>query len=68
MVAITGGLHLVYGTSASAPVVASILTMINDARLAIGLNPIGWINPAVRFHWNCMGDRFMMCSIRSILI
>ena len=45
---VNGQFKLVYGTSASAPVVGSILTMINDARLTIGKKPIGFINPTVR--------------------
>ncbi|KAF7318269.1 Subtilisin-like protein [Mycena chlorophos] len=45
--AIEGGFYLVYGTSASAPVVASMLAMINDARLAAGKSTIGFINPAI---------------------
>lgn len=32
---------LVFGTSASSPVVGSILTLVNDARLAVGKKPIG---------------------------
>lgn len=47
VVAVNGTLNLVFGTSASAPVFASILTMVNDARLAIGKKPIGFINPTV---------------------
>lgn len=47
-VATHGALTLISGTSASAPTVASILSAINDARLAIGKKPIGWVNPAVR--------------------
>ncbi|KAJ6552466.1 peptidase S8/S53 domain-containing protein [Mycena vulgaris] len=35
------------GTSASSPVVGAILTMINDARLAVGKSPIGFINPTI---------------------
>ena len=46
-VAITGQFRLVSGTSASAPTVASILSAVNDARLALHKKPIGWINPAV---------------------
>ncbi|KAJ7659862.1 subtilisin-like protein [Mycena rosella] len=38
---------LVAGTSASAPTTASIFTMINDARLAVGKKPVGFINPAI---------------------
>ncbi|KAJ7044034.1 peptidase S8/S53 domain-containing protein [Mycena alexandri] len=37
----------VSGTSASSPVVGAILSMINDARLAVGKGPIGFINPAI---------------------
>ncbi|KAJ7784651.1 peptidase S8/S53 domain-containing protein [Mycena metata] len=37
----------VSGTSASSPVVAAMLSMINDARLAVGKGPIGFINPTI---------------------
>ncbi|KAF7348487.1 Subtilisin-like protein [Mycena venus] len=47
VVAVDGQFGLVYGTSASAPVVGSMLTMINDARLALGKKPIGFINPTI---------------------
>lgn len=33
------------GTSASAPTVASILSLVNDARLAEGKKSLGWLNP-----------------------
>jgi tripeptidyl-peptidase-1 len=46
-VAVAGKFGLVYGTSASAPVVGAILTLINDARIALGKSPIGFINPAI---------------------
>jgi tripeptidyl-peptidase-1 len=39
---------LVYGTSASSPVVGGIITLINDARYAVRKGPVGFINPAVR--------------------
>ncbi|OBZ66378.1 Aorsin [Grifola frondosa] len=42
-----GELAPVSGTSAAAPTVGAILTSINDARLAIGKGPIGFINPAI---------------------
>jgi hypothetical protein len=35
----------VFGTSASSPVVGAMITNINDARLAIGKKPLGFINP-----------------------
>ncbi|KAJ7198616.1 subtilisin-like protein [Mycena haematopus] len=47
VIAIDGAFGLVYGTSASSPVVGSMLTMINDARLALGKSTIGFINPTI---------------------
>lgn len=47
VVAIDGQFSLVYGTSCSSPVSGAIFTMINDARLAAGKGPIGFINPTV---------------------
>jgi hypothetical protein len=45
---IDGNFSSVYGTSAAAPVVGAILTMINDARITVNKGPIGFINPLVR--------------------
>ncbi|KAH9176552.1 subtilisin-like protein [Lactarius sanguifluus] len=47
VVAVDGQLSLVFGTSASSPVVGSMITMINDARIAQGKGPVGFINPAI---------------------
>jgi hypothetical protein len=47
VVAVDGAFSLVYGTSASAPVVGSIFALINDARLAHGKKPIGFVNPTL---------------------
>ncbi|KAK4047243.1 hypothetical protein OIV83_005547 [Microbotryomycetes sp. JL201] len=47
IVAIDGDFALVYGTSASAPVVGAMLSSVNDARLAAGKSPIGFANPAL---------------------
>ena len=44
-----GVFTLVFGTSASAPVVASMITLLNDARISIGKKPVGFLNPIVRF-------------------
>jgi hypothetical protein len=41
VLAIDGQFQLVFGTSASSPVVGSIITMLNDARLAVGKGPVG---------------------------
>ena len=35
------------GTSASTPIVAAMIAAVNDARLAAGKSPVGFINPAV---------------------
>lgn len=42
-----GDEYLVYGTSASTPVVASILSLINEARFKAGKSSLGFINPAL---------------------
>lgn len=48
VVAIDGGYkYHVFGTSASAPTFASVLTLINDARLNLGKSTLGFINPAL---------------------
>ncbi|KAI9066071.1 subtilisin-like protein [Trametes sanguinea] len=47
VVAIDGEFYLVNGTSASSPTAAAILSGINDARLAVGKKPIGFINPTI---------------------
>ncbi|KAI0922998.1 hypothetical protein AcV5_009837 [Taiwanofungus camphoratus] len=47
VVALQGEFWLVYGTSCSSPVMASILSAVNDARLAAGKGPIGFINPTI---------------------
>ncbi|OSD06822.1 subtilisin-like protein [Trametes coccinea BRFM310] len=35
------------GTSAAAPIFASMIVAVNDARIAAGKSPVGWINPAL---------------------
>ncbi|KAI9060234.1 subtilisin-like protein [Trametes sanguinea] len=35
------------GTSAAAPIFASMIAAVNDARIAAGKSPVGWINPAL---------------------
>lgn len=40
-----GSWQLTYGTSASAPVVASILTLINQERMKVGKGSVGFVNP-----------------------
>ena len=47
VVVVGGNFTLTGGTSASAPIVASLIAAVNDARLAAGKRPVGFINPAV---------------------
>ena len=56
VVAIDGTFSLVYGTSASSPVVGSILTLVNEARLTIGKSSIGFINPTLYANPGILND------------
>ncbi|GJJ14048.1 hypothetical protein Clacol_008305 [Clathrus columnatus] len=40
-------LELLQGTSAATPVIAAMIAAINDARIAIGKGPVGFINPTL---------------------
>ncbi|KAI0872551.1 peptidase S8/S53 domain-containing protein [Hypoxylon argillaceum] len=42
-----GSTYGVGGTSASAPIFAGIVTLLNEARIAIGKGPIGFLNPTL---------------------
>ena len=47
-VVFVGGMgYIVSGTSASAPVMAGLLSNINAARIAAGKGSVGWVNPAL---------------------
>ena len=45
---INGEVEIEAGTSASTPAFAAMIAAVNDARIAIGKSPVGWLNPAVR--------------------
>lgn len=45
VVAVDQLLYLAYGTSCSAPVLASIITKINDRKLSAGKKSVGFVNP-----------------------
>ncbi|KAF8263524.1 peptidase S8/S53 domain-containing protein [Lactarius quietus] len=48
VITVNSQFKLVFGTSASSPVVGSMIAMINDARLAVGrLRLVSFINPAI---------------------
>lgn len=46
-VIIDGSTYSVYGTSASAPVFAAFISLVNSARLAEGKAAIGFVNPTL---------------------
>ena len=54
--AIDGQFMTVRGTSASAPVFASIITKINDVRLSIGKRPVGFLNFVLYANSHVMND------------
>ncbi|CAF0846905.1 unnamed protein product [Adineta steineri] len=56
IVFIGGVPNLVYGTSASSPVFASVVAQINDARLAAGKKTVGFINTALYKSNGVMND------------
>jgi tripeptidyl-peptidase-1 len=47
VIAVDGEFEYVFGTSCSSPVFGSIITLVNDARLAIGKKPVGFLNPTL---------------------
>ena len=53
---VNGKYETIGGTSASAPIFAALITAVNDARIAAGKAPVGWINPAVRLPPACIHD------------
>jgi len=44
-IALGGAFSPVDGTSASAPIFAGVMSLINSERLDAGLPPLGWLNP-----------------------
>ncbi|MCJ1435182.1 hypothetical protein MMC27_004553 [Xylographa pallens] len=56
VVAVDGAISLVYGTSASAPVFGSIITLINEQRVAAGKSAVGFINPTLYANPTILND------------
>ncbi|KAG8530702.1 uncharacterized protein KY384_004058 [Bacidia gigantensis] len=54
--AVDGAFTLIFGTSASTPVVGSIFTLINEARFALGKGSIGFVNPTLYAHPEDLND------------
>jgi tripeptidyl-peptidase-1 len=69
VLAIGGQFTLESGTSASAPVFAGMITLINDARLAQGKSPLGFLNQALYsldssvFNDIVTGDNKCTCNV-----
>ena len=53
---VEGQVVTVDGTSAAAPVFASMITMINNERLTAGKGPVGFVNPALYAHPEVLND------------
>ncbi|KAF2416266.1 tripeptidyl peptidase-like protein [Tothia fuscella] len=53
---INGQFRKVYGTSGSAPVFASMIALINDARLQMGKNSVGFVNPVLYANSDVLND------------
>ncbi|SNX87746.1 related to Tripeptidyl-peptidase I precursor [Melanopsichium pennsylvanicum] len=51
VIRIGGKNYLIYGTSASAPTFASIIGLLNDARISKGLPSLGFLNPLIYTKW-----------------
>ena len=56
VIAVDGTFSLVYGTSASSPVSASIFTLINEVRYDIGKGSIGFLNPTLYANPGLLND------------
>ncbi|PYH83323.1 subtilisin-like protein [Aspergillus uvarum CBS 121591] len=49
-------LYHFYGASLASPLFASVLTLINEERLAVGKGPVGFINPVLYEHPEALND------------
>ncbi|WQF82909.1 Putative peptidase S53, activation domain, Sedolisin domain, peptidase S8/S53 domain superfamily [Colletotrichum destructivum] len=54
--AVNGKFSLSFGTSASAPVVGSIINLVNEKRIEAGKKPVGFINPTLYAHPEILND------------
>ncbi|KAH6842419.1 peptidase S8/S53 domain-containing protein [Chaetomium sp. MPI-CAGE-AT-0009] len=56
LVALNGEFRRAHGTSASTPIIASMISMINNERLLAGKGPVGFINPVLYKHPDVFDD------------
>ena len=52
----TGTDFFFFGTSLASPLFASVLTLINEERLAIGKGPVGFVNPTLYANPQVLND------------
>ncbi|CAI7565483.1 unnamed protein product [Penicillium glandicola] len=51
-----GSLYHFYGASLASPLFASVLSLINEERLAVGKRPVGFVNPVLYAHPEVLND------------
>lgn len=51
-----GDIYGVGGTSASTPLIGGVVTLINEARIASGKGPVGFLNPTIYKHPEAFND------------
>jgi tripeptidyl-peptidase-1 len=56
VVAVDGEFSLIFGTSASCPTFASLITLINEKRLAAGKSTVGFLNPTLYSNTDVLTD------------
>ncbi|KAF3927832.1 Aorsin [Dactylellina cionopaga] len=56
LVVANGEVHAIHGTSGSAPVFASMMTLINNERLHAGKSSVGFVNPTLYAYQNVLND------------
>lgn len=56
VVAVNGEFSLAFGTSASCPTFASLLTLVNEQRIAAKKSPVGFVNPTLYANPQVMTD------------
>lgn len=49
---IGGEAYLLSGTSASTPVFAAMVSLVNSARLRLGMGPVGWLNKSLYAYYD----------------
>jgi tripeptidyl-peptidase I len=56
VVYVEGSLSLIGGTSANCPIVASLVTLVNEQRIQSGKGPVGFINPVLYSNPTALDD------------